>query len=266
MRNNIFNLISCEEISLKKEYNRLYTLFEKTSLQYEHNMLACIESHFFNWKYRNRYLSAYELMKDLKINHLNMETEINLEKLLLYMEFIVNTILIIESDLKFEDRDIMIVLIKNCTNILEQLNYEFKKNGEGQIIIVEKNALTTAVAEIDSTIASEVIEYRRFSLKGNTKEKAEILKKLSNKIEGLKLKFKGTTYNKIIEDTDFLLNNLNIRHNNLEGPKKKEYTKNMPKDELEDWYDTIYDMMLTVIMINDYMNKNKKIVDLKTKY
>ena len=46
------------------------------------------------------------------------------------------------------------------------------------------------------------------------------------------------------------LNNLNLRHNNLEGKNKKEVVASISKEELEMWYDKIFDMILSVLQIN----------------
>lgn len=266
MRKNLFDLIYRKNVNLKQEYNRLYNFFENTQLYYKSNMLSCIEPKFLSWKYRNRYTSIDEMMYDLQISNMFMKNNITLEKLLLYIEFIDNAIEIIDrSIIHRNDIDIITALINNYNSLLEELNYEIKRNDKGQSIIVEKDKISTAVSEIDNSITNEVIEYRRFSMKGNVEEKRKILKQLADKVEALKTNFKGTTYNNIIEDTTFLLNNLNIRHNNIEGKEKKQYVVDIKDEELEKWYDKTYDMILSVIIINEYLKDKDNIKDLKSK-
>ena len=146
------------------------------------------------------------------------------------------------------------------------MNYEIKTNTREQFVIIEKDKLTTAVAEKFPDITDTVIEYRRFVLKGNIEAKRKILDNLANKVEPLRKTLKNTPYTNIIEDINMMLNNLNIRHNNIEGPKKQEYTVNMPDNELEKWYDTTYDMILSALMIKDYNDKKEAIKELKSHY
>ena len=67
------------------------------------------------------------------------------------------------------------------------------------------------------------------------------------------------------KDIDTLLNNLHIRHNNLEGEDLKEVTVNMSNKDLEEWYDRAYDIMLLALMYNDYLEYKPDIKDLRIK-
>ena len=62
-----------------------------------------------------------------------------------------------------------------------------------------------------------------------------------------------------------LLNNLNLRHNNLEGVNKKDYLISMNDNELEKWYDRTYDMILGIIIVNDYLDSKESLSELKAK-
>lgn len=221
------------------------------------------DCHFKTWEYRKRYLTIHELLTDLEINKEAMYNFINLNKLLLYIEFIYNMYMLSVYDSLFiADRETIDLLENNLSDLLEDLNYEIEQV-DNKYIIVEKNPLTTAVAEFKSKVTSQVIEYRRFAMKGNIEAKKSILKVLADEIEPLRVKFKGTTYSSIIDDTFYLLNNLNIRHNNLEGKNKLEYVSNMSNEELEKWYDKIYDMILGIFVLEKYLNEKEEITKLK---
>lgn len=53
-----------------------------------------------------------------------------------------------------------------------------------------------------------------------------------------------------------MLNNMNIRHNNKSGNNKKELVAQMDDEELENWYDELYQLLLFCILIKD--NKDRK--------
>lgn len=268
MRRNIFELLNNSEMDLNKEYYRIYELFEDTYFAGYDSVLDCIEEkEFYKWKYRGRFLYIKDLMEELKITDFHFGFGVDIESLILYIEFVENMLSLIQSyRLNDENQKIINMLKENIYRLLEDLNYEVRKNNEDQFVIIEKDKLVTAVAETNPDICDDVIEYRRVILKGNCEAKREILKILSNKIEPYKEKFKNTEYKNMIEDINFLLNNLNIRHNNVEGSKKQQYTIDMKKEDLEKWYDKTYDMILGAIILERYVDIKKEIKDLKQNY
>ena len=65
----------------------------------------------------------------------------------------------------------------------------------------------------------------------------------------------------------YLLNNLNLRHNNRSKNSKnyKEYVAKMRKNQLEKTYDELYQMILLAILLLDNVSRTKKIKLLKAK-
>ncbi len=121
----------------------------------------------------------------------------------------------------------------------------------------------TAVAEVvDPNTAYAVIEYNHHLLKGDIAEKQRILKLLADKFEPLRGELKRV--NKELEsNTGYLLNKMNIRHNNMEGKNAIEYVKNLSDEELEEWYDETYQMLLLCFLEYENIERNKKINKLK---
>lgn len=130
-------------------------------------------------------------------------------------------------------------------------------------MLVEKNAAMTAVIEIvDPKSAYVVAEYSHHLLKGNIDEKQRILKLLADKFEPMRGELKKV--NKDLEsNTGYLLNKMNIRHNNIEGKNAIEYVKNLSDEELEEWYDETYQMLLLCFLEYDNIERSKKIGKLK---
>ena len=138
-------------------------------------------------------------------------------------------------------------------------------NNEERIILIEKNPSAIAVAEIvDEDTACKVIEYNHYLLKGDIDKKKEILLQLTNKYESMKSNIKGLN-SKLDDDIGFMLNNINIRHNNKSGKNKKEYISKMRKDTMEKWYDETYQMLLLAFLLNEQPSRSKKISQLKEK-
>lgn len=70
---------------------------------------------------------------------------------------------------------------------------------------------------------------------------------------------------KLDDDIGFMLNNINIRHNNKSGKNKKEYVSKMRKDTMEKQYDETYQMLLLAFLLNEQTSGSKKISQLKEK-
>lgn len=260
-RKNLFELISGNNVNIKIEYMRIYALFENRKIN-GYTLLEKVKERFLLWEHRGRYISAGEMMIYFDITHEEMEKNINMQKLLLYLEFVYNMLKLLDGAISIREFQIVNTLIENINTLLDDLNYEMK-NKKGQNIICEKDNLATAIAETKPEISNEVIEYRRFSMRGNIETKRLILKVLIDKIEPLKKKFKGSNFSNYIEDIGALANNLNIRHNNEDGKNKKEYLINMTKEEIEEWYDIMYDMILGIFELEKYLDNKEKIKELR---
>lgn len=55
---------------------------------------------------------------------------------------------------------------------------------------------------------------------------------------------------------------MNIRHNNKSGKNKKELVAQMGDDELESWYDELYQLLLFCVLIEDNKERKDKVDDL----
>lgn len=56
-----------------------------------------------------------------------------------------------------------------------------------------------------------------------------------------------------------MLNNAHIRHNNKEGSDRKELIANMSDEELEHWYDELYQLLLFCVLAKDNKERKEKI-------
>lgn len=65
-----------------------------------------------------------------------------------------------------------------------------------------------------------------------------------------------------------MLNNLNIRHNNVQkdSPSYKKITAMMDNAVLEDWYDELYQLLLLAFLEMENVERMRKIDALKKQY
>ena len=254
-----------------------HTKFYISDLDYSnYSLVEYIDSFYFSsWAAKNKITcpTIADLRSRLQIDEAARSASLKVEDFLLYLEFAVNIVAIVI--LKKSDQAAKIIaenIFRNIATNCERLNFEIAKfSEEGPFKLVEKNAAATAVADKysgrDSEFSYKVIEYNHFLLKGNLGRKREILNAIADKFEAVKPKLKANGFSNIESDAGYLVNNINIRHNNTDPQSKshKAHVAAMPSAELEEWYDKTYDVLLLALLASDFSELHGEIQELKTK-
>lgn len=257
MRKSIFDKIKNASINYAEEMQRVEVIFaiESNADNYSSIQKYTDNNFFLQFPYRGTFTNICELRDELKISKKDI-LENDLETMLTYFEFVHNITLFFmdKAQNRIRPKYIKITaMFENIGRILSKLDYEIITQGDCYII-VEKDANTTAVAEVYPELAEKVVEYRRFNLKGNIERKREILNTLWLKFEAIRPMLKANNFGEIETKTGSLLNNLNIRHNGVEGKNAKDIVQQMDNEELEQWYDKTYDLLLISFMLNYYLS------------
>lgn len=280
-RRTIFDVLS-EEIDINQEIARLEELCSEEVIQggeeYGYQVCSYMLEEFVDdccledWKQRNRCLSCEDIRKRLNITKFDIRNRLKHEQILIYLEYLANMIWLCDKGLSRWDyywsTKYYEWLKENLADIIDSMNYETQIfEDEEKVILIEKNAAATAVAEIiEPELAYEVIQYNHYLMKGNIEGKRRILKILADKVEPIKAEFKRLKIHKELEsDVGFLLNKMNIRHNNIEGKNAIDYVKNLTEEEMEYWYDETYQLILLCILEYDNIQRIEKIAELKKK-
>ena len=76
-----------------------------------------------------------------------------------------------------------------------------------------------------------------------------------------------TVDKKFASDLFYTFNNFNIRHNNVDpaGPKYKKPVGDLTKEQLESWYDEVYQMCLLAFMRLEHVPRKQEFDMLKDK-
>ena len=104
----------------------------------------------------------------------------------------------------------------------------------------------------------------RFSIamKGDLERKKAILVTLGDKLEPQRDKLEKVN-DHLKKDIFCLLNNLNLRHNNTDpGSNYRPYVASMKDEELEQWYDDLYQMILLAFLELDHLDRKGRIEQL----
>jgi hypothetical protein len=275
-RKSIFELLS-DRFDFTTEIKRLDTLFTEGNCILERRSYYNIQdyadnNYFSTWRNRNRCLSCEDMRDQIGIDKICSMVNLTLNEVLIYIEYVINILYLCQLNFKeYEDHyfcDDYNKLCENIDEILNRVNHEVQYFEDKEMaLVVEKNPAATAVADIvDDDTAFKVIEYNHYLLKGDLNRKREILIALGDKFEPIKEALKTNGYNPMADDASFMLNNLNIRHNNHDGKNKKEHTASMTKKQIEEWYDKTYDVLLLCLLTNNYISLSANIKALRANY
>ena len=292
MRKTIFEQIK-ERISFASEINRLDLLIHdkkgirieipngKTNIYgsgYDIQYLSLEEFFdtfmFKTWKARGTCISCEDMRETLDLNEILDSDDPSFEEVISFCEYVANLIKLydkveLKEGVHLYKTSVAVAIITNLNSIMDWLNQEmvfFEK--EERVLITEKNAAVTAVAEcVNEELAYQIVKYNHYTLKGDISKKKEILLKLGSELEP-KRKQLSSLNGQLETNIFFMLNNLNIRHNNRSKKDKnyKEYVAKMKKDKLEEWYDELYQMMLLAMLELEQLERNQKINELKTHF
>ena len=155
-------------------------------------------------------------------------------------------------------------MLKNIDVILKKLGYVPSKINKNQIRLRKNNvdALETAMIINNESISQMILDYIDFRIEHDINAKKDILNNLGQYIEPLRKKIKEA--NSSLEDNIFyFLNNLNIRHNNISGKAKIDYVANMSEEQMINWYDKIYNLILIAIRLIEMPKTFKELKKLK---
>jgi hypothetical protein len=271
-RNNIFEILEAKW-DLPAELRRLLNLFEEEKIiEYGANNYYTVRNFvdwycFEDWKNRGRYYDMDDYFTAIDYDVLIENANTDVGDFLTVAEIIYNCYYMVASRIEIEDDKELQLLKMNLDCCLEHYNnkayyYEDKE----QAIVAEIDVAATAVAEISNPeTAYQIIQYNHHALKNDIAMKKRILLHLALELEPKRTKLKEI--NRAYEsDIFYLLNNLNLRHNNCDSATKnfKQYVADMTKEILEEWYDGLYQMILLAMLEIDNLARTEKVAELKT--
>lgn len=259
-------------LDIPKEFSKLVDMFQENSNAaiYEEKyhsriygtfLSAINKTVFLEWKYRDTFLDVYEYLQHIGINIDAIDYlkyHINKEQFLYYLEFILNMVLLIDdtNKRKIELLPATIAAIENIPRILEKMNYKIKELDD-KIIITKRNADVDSILEnVPEDMASTLLEYNDFRIQDDIKTKQKILKNIDLYIEkNINIK----SFDKELDNAiGTIVNKMGVNH-----PIKEESYKSFTDEQLIEWYDKCFLMMLHAIRtieVNKIKNERKELV------
>lgn len=279
-RRNIFEVIQVKNrTSLQDNIRRIRSLYDTiecffdVSDEVDYTLEEFVDEFAFNgWKARNRCIDLDDFLQTIGFSDIQACSHYMLDDFLSEIEVIYNFWKISVKYINahphaFQCHDAVDELKSQMDACLSDFNHKafYDENSE-QLIIAEDKPEITAVAEIvEPQAAFEIIRYNHRTLQGDVEAKKRILLTMGAALEPQREDLK--TINRALESgIFFMLNNLNLRHNNCtEGDKNyKKAVASMPAEDLEHWYDELYQMILLANLELDNKSRMHDISNLKS--
>lgn len=273
-RRNFFDRL-VRTIDFQKEYQKIESLVLQPHSLHGYSIEDSIERYFKNWKYNANYLSFKELRDQLEFTFerdgfYNVPTGYikGVNDFFDYCEMIINMIVLLpEEEAEYHGKNVNNI-IRIIDYDLNTLNHEIRKINDKCLIIQKDAAVSEVIDIVEDSLAKIILEYNHYLLKGDLEKKKNILIKIANALEPQKGEIKSMNY-QLFKDYFYLINNMDIRHNNCDSSDTSNYNAYFDKliiNKKEEWYDEIYQMSLLIFLLLENRNRTKKISDLKSKY
>lgn len=229
---------------------------------------------FENWNLRGTFINLQEMRSKLNIAPEDfVEKKVSEEQLLDFIQFLLNCWLRIHATIEtaqahaiayIADKNALEMLFQNCKYLLEKFHCKCQVDEENnEVYVIFKDDLATIISQKDPDVEPSLTEYNRIDNCGNIRRKGEILCTLSKKLEAVESQIKGTEFYPLYNDTTFLLNKIGARHWTGKDKLANATFMKMSPDELEKWYDTTFNLVVSCLAAVPYLTVKDKIKEIK---
>ena len=157
-----------------------------------------------------------------------------------------------------DDNEIIVQTRTLINDIVASYNHAlwYYESNEKIIIYEDKPEITAAAEIVAPELAADIVRYNHYSSKGDLKIKRQILTALGRELEAKRAML--SKHNSSLENAVFaILNNMGIRHNNIHN---QEVIKAFTDEEMEYWYDELYQMILLATLEIDNAKRLERYV------
>lgn len=250
MRRNFAQVLKVGKVDLKKEYSKLYNLFYEKDDRDERSLAELISMNFECFHFRGTCLDLEEFDE---MNGFNFEKEpkdFDLDYLVSFCEYIYNFVMYFEDRFFFESIS-KYFYFEQIQRVVDAIGY-MQASEDSFTIFVPKDNAAISVSEsklIPEKTSYKIISYNHHSMSGDIEGKKQTLIMLADLLEPRRKELESAD-RQLATDLFYAFNNFNIRHNNIDpaGKKYKKAVAELPKDDLEKWYDNTYQMCLLAFM------------------
>ena len=261
------------KVDIRREYDRLYGMFCIHRIANidgtEMTLKEMCAVDFINFPFRGTCVSLADFDDFYGFHFEKAPFDFDTDYLIYFCEYSYNLVIYSRGlgTSSFFDGNINRVINhynQQVTKVIDSIGY-MANTQDGITHFVPKDQAAISVAEIvDPGLSYKVIEYNHHSMEGDLEKKKAVLLALADQLEPRRDKLKQIN-SSLASDLFFLFNTVNLRHNNKD-PKGKNFVSlvsNMESDEIERWYDDIYQMCLLAFLELDNLGRKERVKKLK---
>lgn len=238
------------------------------------------KKYFSDWKGREGCADTDEMRTGLGIDRILQEEDPSETEVLTYLQYTLNIAELCRRSFNAEeipgyDFDIRnyTELLSRIRELLKRLNYDARYVKEKDLIYLVPHDPAAEAVETDdeNPVTALITEYRSSSLAGQLDKKKEVLKQLGDTVSEYDDNGKGPG-GRLYRKISFLLNSFGIEEDNGEDESAKEAhpevdaeIAKMNSEEVENWYDETYQLILLRIMEHANRERMEKVDDFAEK-
>ena len=273
MRRNFAQVLKEANINLKEEYKKLYNMLYSRSIQVSDRKLISIHDElgdaFPSFYFRGTCLTIEEFDKKHGFEFTEDPDDFSVDSLVSICEYICNMLFAYQnySGNGFFPQAINVQFcLSQIMAVIESIGY-MQAAENGLVIFVEKSPAAVSVAElIPDGLSYKVISYNHYSMRGNLDAKKNTLLMFADMLEPRRSELTQIDVG-FTSDLFYAFNSFNIRHNNVDpaGTKYKKPVGDLTKEQLEQWYDEVYQMCLLAFLRLEHVPRKQEFDTLKDK-
>ena len=262
-------IIKNAEVDIRREYDRLFNMFFVQKIQYDEiydtTLRAFCSDCFLFLPFRRTCISLVDFDNSHEYHFEENPPDFDLDYLVSFCEYSYNLVYhckSFENAILRQERELY---LQQIVNVVEAIGY--MENRQDLITdFVPKDQTAISVAEIvDPSLSYKVLEYNHRTMKGDLERKRATLLVLADKLEPMREKLRQIN-SSLESDLFFLLNEVQVRHNNKEQGSKKynPFVAGMEEKTIEQWYDEMYQMCLLAFLELEHLDRKNRIAQLKS--
>lgn len=233
------------------------------------------KKYFSDWKGRERCADTDEMRAGLNIDGILREENPSDTEVLTYLQYTLNIAELCRRSFNAEETPGYEFDIRNYTELLsrirellKRLNYDAKYVQEKDYIYLVPHdpALDAVEADEQNPVTALITEYRSSAVSGQLDKKKDILKQLGDTVAEYDDNTKGAG-GRLYRRIEFLLESFNIEkgEETEEHPEVSAAIAKMNPQEVENWYDETYQLLLLRVLEHSNQARMQRVEDFAEK-
>lgn len=276
MRRDFVDVLKTSSIDFEDEYVKLSYLFNTKDISMDYGRVLSlrdiVDLNFTLVPFRGTCLNLDEFNEKYNFHFDYPPEDLCIDFLISYCEYLLNLLEgirpLYEKKYLRSKVDYFCLLQEQIFRLTQLVGFKHLVKDKLIVFVPFSSASFSAAEILPDDLALKTIFYNHHSLKGKIEEKKAILLKYASYLEPLRSKLHNLN-SSFADDLFYLFNNLNIRHNNCNPNSKKHFkafVAALKNEEIENWYDEIYQMCLLAVLMLDHIERKNKIDDLKSTF